>query len=150
MSMFTLVISSLTTSNMPWFMDLTIQVPRQSESYAVYTVLNLASITSPTHNWVLSLLWPHPFILSGVISPLISSIILGIYWPGGFIFSVLSFCLSYCSWGSQDKSIEVVCHSLLQWTTFFQNSPPWPICLEWPYTAWLIVSLSEARLWSMW
>ena len=42
------------------------------------------------------------------------------------------------------------CHSLLQWTTFYQNSPPWPICLGWPYMAWLIVSLSKTRLWSMW
>ena len=24
---------------------------------------------------------------------------------------------SYCSWGSQGKNTEVVCHSLLQWTT---------------------------------
>ena len=28
----------------------------------------------------------HPFILSGVISPLISNSILGTYWPGEFIF----------------------------------------------------------------
>ena len=33
---------------------------------------------------------------------------------------------SYCSWGSQGKNTEVVCHSLLQWTTFCQTSPPWP------------------------
>ena len=33
--------------------------------------------SSPIHNWVLFLLWLHPFILSGVISPLISSSILG-------------------------------------------------------------------------
>ena len=26
---------------------------------------------------------------------------------------------SYCSWGSQGKNTEVVCQSLLQWTTFF-------------------------------
>ena len=43
-----------------------------------------------------------------------------------------------------------VCHSLLQWTTFCQNSPPWPIQLGWPYKAWLIVSLNETMLWSMW
>ena len=30
----------------------------------------------------------------------------------------------YCSWGSQGKNTEVVCHSLLQWTTFYQTSPP--------------------------
>ena len=28
------------------------------------------------------------------------------------------------SWGSQGKNTEVVCHSLLWWTTFIQNSPP--------------------------
>ena len=31
------------------------------------------------------------------------------------------FAFSYCSWGSQGKNAEVVCHSLLQWTTFCQN-----------------------------
>ena len=29
------------------------------------------------------------------------------------------FAFSYCSWGSQGKNTEVVCHSLLQWTTFW-------------------------------
>ena len=33
------------------------------------------------------------------------------------------FAFSYCSWGYQGKNTEVVCHSLLQWTTFHQNSP---------------------------
>ena len=33
-------------------------------------------------------------------------------------------CVSYCSWGSQGKNTEVVCCSLLQWTTFGQTSPP--------------------------
>ena len=42
--------------------------------------------TSHIHSWVLFLLWLHPFILSGVISPLISSSILGTYRPGEFIF----------------------------------------------------------------
>ena len=30
------------------------------------------------------------------------------------------FAFSYCSWGSQGKNTVVVCHSLLQWTTFCQ------------------------------
>ena len=34
------------------------------------------------------------------------------------------FAFSYCSWGSQGKNTEVVCHSLLLWTTFCQTSPP--------------------------
>ena len=31
----------------------------------------------------------------------------------------------------------MVCHSLLQWTTFCQTSPPWPARLGWPHTACL-------------
>ena len=47
------------------------------------------------------------------------------------------FAFSYCSWGSQGKITEVVFHSLLQWTTFYQTSPPWPTHLGWPHRAWL-------------
>ena len=32
---------------------------------------------------------------------------------------------SSCSWASQVKNTEVVCHSLLQRTMFCQNYPPW-------------------------
>ena len=42
-------------------------------------ILYSYSITSHIHSWVLFLLWLHSFILSGVISPLISSSILGTY-----------------------------------------------------------------------
>ena len=48
-----------------------------------------------------------------------------------------------------------VFHSLLQWTTFCQNSPLWPICLGWPCTAWHIASLNytspfaTTKLWSL-
>src|SRR5574337_942058 len=52
----------------------------------LFIASDLASITSHIHNWVLFLLWLHPFILSGVISPLISSSILGTYRPGKFLF----------------------------------------------------------------
>ena len=57
-------------------------------SYAIllFTASDLASFTSPIRNWVLFLLWFCLFILSGVISPLISSSILGTYQPGEFIF----------------------------------------------------------------
>ena len=41
----------------------------------------------------------------------------------------------------------MVCHSLLQWTTFFQNSPSWPICLGWANAAWLsFIELDKAVL----
>ena len=53
--------------------------------------------------------------------------------------------LPYCSWGSQGKNTEVVCHSLLQWTTFCQTSPPWPRHLGWPHMAWLsFIELDKA------
>ena len=58
---------------------------------------------------------------------------------------LVTFYCSYCSWASQGKNTEVVCHSFLQWTTFCQNSPPLPVCLGWPYRAWLIVSLSKTK-----
>ena len=39
----------------------------------------------------------------------------------------------------------MVCHSLLQWTTFCQTSPPWPIRLGWPHMAWLsFIELDKA------
>ena len=68
---------------------------------------------------------------------------------GSFSFSALFIAFSYCSWGSQGNNTEVVCHSLLQWTTFCQTSPPWPVYLGWPHTAWLnFIELD--KLWSMW
>ena len=69
--------------------------PNIPGSYAVLlcTAPDFTFITSHIHRWVLFLLWLHLFILSGVISPLISSSMFGTYWPGEFSFSVLSFCL---------------------------------------------------------
>ena len=52
----------------------------------VLTVSDFTSIISHIQDWVLFLLWLHLFILSGVISPLISSSILGTYQPEEFIF----------------------------------------------------------------
>ena len=46
------------------------------------------------------------------------------------------FAFSYCSWGSEGKNTEVVCHSLLQWTTFCQTSPSWSTRPGWPHMAW--------------
>ena len=62
--------------------------PNIPGSYAIllFTASDLASITNHIHNWVLFLLWLHLFLLSGLISPLISSSILGTYRPGELIF----------------------------------------------------------------
>ena len=81
------------------------------------------------------------------------------YWTPSDLrthFSVsYPFVLLYSSWDSHGKYTRVVCHSLLQWITFCQNSPLWAIHLGWPYTTWLIASSSYAspcsmtRQWSM-
>ena len=64
---------------------------------------------------------------------------------GSSTFSILSVCFSCCLWGSQGKNTEVICHSLLQWTTFCQTSPPRPAHLVWPHTAWLsFIELNKA------
>ena len=43
------------------------------------------------------------------------------------------------------KNIEMVCHSLLQWTTFCQTSSPWPVLLRWPHKTWLhFIELDKA------
>ena len=47
------------------------------------------------------------------------------------------FAFSYCSWGSQGKNSEVVCHSLLQWTMFSRDMSF--SCSMWPGT--LVVHL---------
>ena len=79
--MFTLAISCLTTSNL-------IHGPNLPGFYAIllFAASDVTSITSHIDNWVLFLLWLHLFILSGVISPLFSSNILGTYQPVEFIF----------------------------------------------------------------
>ena len=142
--MFTLAISCLTTSSITL-----IHGPNIPGSYVIlfFIASNFTLTITHIHNWVWFLLWLNLLILSGSTSPLFSSTVLDTYWPGEFIFQCP---ISYGSWGSQGKNSEVVCHSLLQWATFLQNSPPWPTHLGWPYTAWLIASLSYTRLWSMW
>ena len=83
MLMFTLAITYLTTSNLPWFMDLTFQVPINIALYSIRPCFYHQSYpTAPSCFCFGSI----PSFFSGVISPLISSSILGTYWPGKFIF----------------------------------------------------------------
>ena len=63
-------------------------------------------------------------------------------------FSVLFFAFSYCSWGSQSKNTEVVCHSLLQ-CLIVSDLSTMSSHLGWPHTAWLnFIELD--KLWPMW
>ena len=144
MSMFTLAISCVITSKLPWFVDLTFQVPMQYCSLQ-HWILLLSLVTS-TAGYCFCFGSIPSFFLELFLhwSPVA-------YWAPTDLWSspLLSylFAFSYCSWRSQSKNTEVVCHSLLQWTTFCQTSPPWPSRLGLPHGHGL-VSLSQTRLWS--
>ena len=59
------------------------------------------------------------------------------YWTPsnlkGYLLVSYLFAFVYCSWGSQGKNTGVVCHSLLQQTTFFFffSEPFTMTCLSW-------------------
>ena len=82
MSTFTVVVSCLITSNLPWFMDLTFQVPMQYCSLQHQTLLLSPVISTTGYCFCFGSI--HSFF-SGVISPVISSSILGTYQLGEFI-----------------------------------------------------------------
>ena len=122
MSTFTLAIACLPTSNLPWFMDLTSQVPMQYCSLQHQTLL-LSSVPSTTGYW-----FCFGFIPSLFLELFLDWSLVACWAPtdlGSSSSVSYHFAFSYCSWGSQGKKTEVVCHSLLQWTTFCQTSPPW-------------------------
>ena len=142
---FTLAISYLPTSNLPWFMDLTFQVPMQYCSFQHQTLL-LSPVpfttgccfcfgSNPSFFLELFLHW----------SPVA-------YWAPTDLrsssFRVLSFCLFILFMGFSRQEYWSGLHSLLQWTTFRQTTPPRPVHVGWPHIAWL--SLSYTKLWSMW
>ena len=142
MLMFILAISCLTTSNLPWFMDLTFPVPVQCCSLHHWTLLP-SPVTSTTGYCFCFVPISSFFLESFLHSSPVASTNIG-HLPTFGVHHSLSylFAFSYYSWGSQGNNNEVLCHFLFQWTTFCQNSPPWPIHLGWPYMAWLTVSLS--------
>ena len=87
MLMFTLAISCLTTSNLPWFTNLTLQVPMWYSFF--FNSFRFAFTTRNIHSWVSFLFWPNLFILSGNINKCLSLSpisILDTFQPGGFIF----------------------------------------------------------------
>ena len=128
MSTFTLAISCLTTSNLPWFMDLTFQVPMQHCSLEHRTLL-VSPVTSTT-GYCFALAQSLHYFWSYFSTDLLQHI--GHLSTWGVPLSVsYHFAFSYFSWGSQGKNTEVVCHSLPQWNTFCQTSPSWNWVLFW-------------------
>ena len=114
-------ISCLTASNLPRFMDLTFQVSMQYSFLQHWTLLPSLVISTTGYCFCfgsVSVFFLELFFHSSPV----------IYWalPTWRVHLSVSklFAFSYCSWGSQGKNTEVVCHSFLQWTSFCQNSPP--------------------------
>ena len=87
--MFTLTISCLTPSNLPWFMDLIFRIPMQYCTLQHQTLLPSPVTFTAGSNFHFGSVCS----FFEVISPLVSSNILGTYRTGEFIFHVLSFCL---------------------------------------------------------
>ena len=123
-------------------MDLTVQIPMQYCSWQHQTLLP-SPVTSTTGCFYFGLVSSFFLELFLHWSPVAIRHLptWGVHLSVSYLFG-----FSYYSWGSPGKNAEVVCHSLLQRTTFCQNSPPWPLRLGWPCTAQLIVPLSSTRL----
>ena len=87
---FTLAISCLTTSNLPWFMDLTFQVPMQYCSLQHWTLfLSLVTSTAGYYFFFCSIpsFFLELFLHWSPVAYLAPTV------PGSSSFSILSFCL---------------------------------------------------------
>ena len=113
---------------------LTSQVPLQYCSLRHWT-LPSPPVTSTTEPCF------HVGPASSFFLKLFPTSILGTFQPGGSS-GVPSFCLFIQFTGFSRQQYRSGLPSLLQWTMFCQNSPPWPVRVGWPYTAWLRASLS--------
>ena len=136
MLIFTLAISCLTTSNLSWFMDLTFQVPMQYRSLHHQNLLP-SPVTSTTGCCVYFGSFSSFFLeLFLYCYP----VVLGTYWPGEFIFQCPIFLPFILFMGSQGKNTEVVCHSILQWTTFVRTLQHDPSVLGGPtrHDSWFL------------
>ena len=107
MSMFTLAISCLTTSNLPWFMDLTFQVPMQ------YCSLQYCSPTG--RDWLRGLLG---LVLMGAAILSKSLIQFSVDWQGCVLFLLFDLKPNYGG-GNEDKSPS---QGFMHWCTPY----PWP------------------------
>ena len=90
-------------------------LPNIPGSYAIlfFTASDFTCITSHIPDWMLFLLWLCLFILSEVISPLISSMHTGHLPTWGVPLSVsYLFAFSCCSGGSRGRNTGVACRSL--------------------------------------
>ena len=140
MPVFTLAISCLTTSNLPWFMDQTFQVSMQYCLYSIGLYFHHQS-HQQLGIFFFFLLCLCLSILSGGTSPLFSSSILGTYWPGEFIFQFHIFCL-FINWIKDLLSVAPPARARLR----FPHSQPSP-CHQEASTSLLFLSIRGQREW---
>ena len=134
---------SYSTSNLPWFMDLTFHVPMQYCSLQHQTLPDASTTGHYFHCGSASLFLLELFLHSSPVAYWTPKDLGdgGCSWRQGFIFQYHIFLPFHTVYGVL-KARMLSGMSLLQWTIFCQNSLPWPVHLGWPYTAWFIVSLS--------
>ena len=133
--MFILAISCLTTSNLPWFMDLTFQVPMQYWSLQHWTLLP-SPVTSTTGHCFcfgsVSSFFMELFLYSSPVAYWVPTN-LGVHLSVSYIFA-----FSYCSWGSQGKNTEMVCKWIIthcgkffkRWESQTTLPVSWEICMQ--------------------
>ena len=151
MLMFTLAISYLTTSSLPWFMDLTFQVPMQYCFFCFFlqhwALLSAQGISATGCQYLFDSTFSFPLKLLFCSSP-------GTYWTPTNLedssFSVIYSCffMLLMKFSRQELWNGLPFPSPVDHT--LSELSPWPVHLGWPYTTWLIVSLSYTNLWSMW
>ena len=120
--MFILTIYCLTTSNLPWFMDLRLQVPMQYCSLQRWILLSSSHISITECHFCSG---PATSCFLGLLVVLLSSSPVAYWGPlltqGTHLLVSYLFVLLYSSWGSHSKYAGVVCYSLLQWIMFCQD-----------------------------
>ena len=150
MSMFILAISCLTTSNLPWFMDLTFQVPMQYCSLHHRTLL-LSPVTS-TAGYCFCFGSIPSFFLELFLhwSPVA-------YWVptdlGSFSFSILSFCLFILFMGFSRQEYWSGLPFPSPMDHILSDLSTMPACLGLPHRAWLsFIELDKAvvLVWLVW
>ena len=110
--MFTLAISCLTTSNLPWFVDLRFQVPMEYCSLQHQTLLSPPDTSTSEHHFHFG---PSFSFFSGVISPLFPSGIWETYWPEGLIYQ----CNIFLPYHTVHKALK---ERILKWFAILLSS----------------------------
>ena len=158
MSMFSLAISFLTTSNLPWFMDLTLKITMQYYSLQHWALL---FTTRHLHNEGYFHFDPATsfFLELSIVSNCVCSFSVAYHTPsnlGGLSSNVISLLPFHTVHEVlQARTLVSSAISSSKMITFCQNPSLWPVHLGWSCITWLLALLNYTspstitRLWSM-